>query len=180
MSAVLLVSLALSWLASEIARAQAQRSAIEAIREFGGDTKYDYEYTGSWKFVTAHPKPRGPAWLRNLLGGDFFDDVVFADLRISETCVIPGDEAVKHIAKLPALQELDLSFTEVTDAGLRHISKLDRLQRLELAYTDVSDAGVEHLRSLGGLKDLWITRTKITEEGVEQLQEALPECEIAY
>ena len=47
---------------------------------------------------------------------------------------------------------------------------------LELSDTDISDAGLEHLRALKGLKDVYLDGTKVTQKGVKQLQAALPNC----
>ena len=56
------------------------------------------------------------------------------------------------VGKLPAPEQgfgLDLSFTQVTDAGLKELAGLKQLQVLDLAHTRVTDAG---LKELAGLK----------------------------
>ena len=50
------------------------------------------------------------------------------------------------MAKLKQLQSLNLTFTQVTDAGLKDLAKLKQLQRLDLTFTQVTDAGVAELQ----------------------------------
>ena len=53
---------------------------------------------------------------------------------------------MEHLKGLTQLQTLDLSFTEVGDAGLQYLRGLTQLQLLYLIGTKVSDAGVSDLR----------------------------------
>ena len=69
---LLLVSIVLSWFCVRLRQAQSQREAVQAIQEAGGSVNYDYEV------FRAPPTPPGPAWLRNLLGDDFFVMLVAA------------------------------------------------------------------------------------------------------
>ena len=58
------------------------------------------------------------------------------------------------VAKLPSPQAafgLDLSFTQVTDAGLKELAVLKNMQSLNLLGTNVTDAD---LKELAGLKSL--------------------------
>jgi internalin A len=51
-----------------------------------------------------------------------------------------------HLHGLTELRWLDLSSTQVTDAGLVHLHGLTRLQDLNLGRTQVTDAGVAELK----------------------------------
>ena len=55
------------------------------------------------------------------------------------------DEGVRHLARLPALQHLDLSGTSITDAGLQVLRDLPRLRTLSLAWTRVTHRGMSAL-----------------------------------
>lgn len=46
---------------------------------------------------------------------------------------VPLDAELAHVAAFPRLVELDLSATQVTDAGLLHLEKLPALQTFERA-----------------------------------------------
>ena len=118
---VLLVSLPLSWLATKIQQKKAERRAVAEIERLGGEVEYDYE----WGIAPLPPgatwevsRP-GPAWVRKLLGDDFFSDVV---------CVMCGFN------------------DELTDDGLEHLKDLTQLQRLNLCGTNITDAGYEKLK----------------------------------
>ena len=63
--------------------AKEQKRAVEALREFDGVTiAYDYEVrvldNGYWEPIPkAEFSPPGPAWLSDLIGIDYFADVVY-------------------------------------------------------------------------------------------------------
>jgi hypothetical protein len=132
-----------------------------------------------------------------LLGDDFFNDVVAADLF--------ADYEMDHLKVLPQLQQLVLDSTEVTDAGLKNLAALPRLQRLLFGGggheftrlgddnlksltlirtmapgTKVTDDGLEYLVRLTGLQELLLGGTQITEQSVKKLRQALPNCQIQW
>jgi hypothetical protein len=147
-----LVSLGMSWFATRMQRARQQKAAVEEIERLGGDVEYDYAVDQSGNPISGAVPP-GPAWLRNLLGNDFFATVVEANF---------------------------LSSSSVTDASLGHLKRLTQLQRLFLCRTKVTDAGLEHLNGLTKLRELKLSDTKVADEGVKRLQQALPNCEINH
>jgi hypothetical protein len=95
-------------------QAEMQRDAVTAIEKLGGRARWDDKAL------------EGPAWLRTLLGDDFFNSARWVDLTRSE----------------------------------------------------VTDAGLEHLKGLSRLQQLWLVSTKVTDAGVKKLQQALPKCRI--
>jgi Leucine-rich repeat (LRR) protein len=93
--------------------------------------------------------------------------------------------------ELTNLLELDLSQTQITDAGLEHLKGLPDLTRLSLRGTDVTDAGLERLKVLSPLGrrstrgwpvpgSLNLIDTQVTEAGVRNFQKALPNCNIEH
>ena len=69
------------------------------------------------------------------------------------------------------LQDLDLSDTDVSDQTLAELPDAMRsLFKLDLSGTNVTDAGLEHLLRLEGLTTLGLGRTKVTPEGVARLK----------
>ena len=48
------------------------------------------------------------------------------------------------------LRSLEISATQVTDAGLLHLKELARLQSIDLTGTKVSDTGLKYLNRLEG------------------------------
>lgn len=85
--------------------------------------------------------------------GQMTDDLLAEVCRV-ETLTALGlagcqgvtDDGVRHLARLPRLQHLDLSGTNITDAGLEVLRDLPRLRTLSLAWTRVTDRGVRVLR----------------------------------
>jgi hypothetical protein len=178
---VTLVAVALSvW----VNQAERQRRAVAAIRAAGGWVKYDYErrplVTGTAVGFSVQSTPQssfdgelpGPDWLCRLLGVDYFADVTWA-LRFDEI-----DVAI--LCALTSLERLDLSGTQVSDAGLAHLSGLTSLQVLNLDGTQVSDAGCVRLSGLTSLQELSLYDTQATDAGCERLQTALPNCTIYH
>jgi len=161
---VVAVAVPCSWMAVESRIARRQRDVRNAFT-----AQHCRVFYGSGGI------PSVPAWLRALLGGDFFDDVVWA--------IVPptrGDAAAATAMGLDGLRKLDLAFSHVTDAGLESLKGADQLHHLRLTGTQVTDAGLAHLESLRGLQLLELDSTKVTEEGVKKLQQALPKCQIDW
>src|SRR5262249_14814796 len=61
---------------------------------------------------------------------------------------------------------LDLSRTEVTDAGLNALAGFQSLQALNLGATEVTDAGLKALAGLKRLQTLRLFFTNVTDEGL--------------
>jgi hypothetical protein len=123
--------------------------------------------------------------LTNLQGGDraYLDDDTLGltnlrglDLTDSEVT----DAGLEHLKELSGLSSLYLSGTQISDAGLEHLSELSSLEVLFLVDTQITDAGLEHLRGLTNLRELPLYGTQVTDEGAKNLQEALPDCFISH
>ena len=55
------------------------------------------------------------------------------------------DNGVRHLARMPKLEQLDLSGCGITDRALETLAELPTLERVELGGTAITDAGVVHL-----------------------------------
>jgi len=184
---VVLLSLPLGWF---VRQAQRQRKAVEAIRKAGGLVWYDYELDEDG-FSTGTEEPPTPAWLRELIGDDFFLDVVgvgvaedtgvgdvvlehVKGLTKLEYLVLGGspitDDGLENAKGLTRLDGLVLLGTQVTDDGLEHLKGLTELEWLELSFTQVTDDGLVHLAGLERLKWLGLSRTDVTDRGLEHLK----------
>src|SRR5262249_9793212 len=112
-------------------RVRVQREAVAALRKAGVRVEYDWKWGGGNR--TPIGKSRGPKWLVDRLGVDFFDDA-----RVVYGSGANFDDALIHVGKLGWLEVLDLRGTTVTDAGLAHIEGLTQLEFL--ALPDRNDA----------------------------------------
>ena len=188
-----IAAVAAGWLGKGMELKRNEREAMEALVKLGFYVEYDYEMEGPIA------KPRGPDWLRNLLGENFFSEVVCVSvgrppnlsdsglvnlkgLTQLQTLDLNGtkvtDAGLMHLIGLPRLDFLSLANTAVSDAGLAQLNGLPRLQTLNLIGTQVTDAGLARLKELTKLQSLELHATKVTDAGVEDLQKALPNCKI--
>ncbi len=147
-------------------------------------------------------EPKGPTWLRNLLGEErmeeLFDEAVhvvvvgtITDEDLACICELTSleivevddgaeitDSGLKYLGRLRHLQSLILLETEITDAGLIHLKDLDRMEYLDLQHARITDRGLQHLKGMTRLADLCLSRTNVTDAGVAELERALPDIEI--
>jgi hypothetical protein len=201
------LSVSLGWISWQIENAKRQKRAVEAIlnvekytaRIYDGSVIYDYHHDHAfWIMCPEEAVPRGPAWLRRLLGDDFFCHVVTVNCCFSEF----GDCEARHLRELTNLERLVLFGTQITDDGLRHlvgmvelrdlsvghnrltdkalvhVERLTNLRELDLCNTRITDAGLIRLGGLTNLESLDVSLTPVTDEGVKKLQKALPNCRI--
>ncbi|MBC8873845.1 MAG: hypothetical protein H8E44_30770 [Planctomycetes bacterium] len=175
--AVLIVAVAVPccWLTVKMRQAERQRRAVEAIDKAGAWIRYDCQFDGSGKFMRRQ-EPPGPAWLRKLLGKDFFADVIF----VLASCTHVTDAELQQLKVLTKLRMLNVNETQVTDDGVKHLKALTDLSSLGFYNTQLTDAGLEHLKGLTKLKRLGLQRTHVTEEGIKELRQALPSCAIYW
>jgi len=100
----LLVVLTLTAIALSVffGRVHRQRMAVAALRDLGCEVFYDYYDEGPWPDVywKKQREPRGPPWLRSLLGADGLDRAV--TVRLSRESVV---KALPHLKRLPHLRE---------------------------------------------------------------------------
>jgi hypothetical protein len=80
------------------------------------------------------------------------------------------DALMPHVAKLPGLVYLKLSFSDVTDAGLAYIKELTSLKELILNESKVTDAGMAHLANLTELEKLDLEKTKVGDQSLSQIE----------
>lgn len=192
---ILFVSFPLGWLAIRVERANGQKQAVSALRQFPGIIRYDFQFDSPTK------EPEYPSWAAKLLGDDFFADVEFVclggrekftDTELAHVRDLPGlkvlklsgasitDEGLRSLTSLNELEDLSLANTSITDKGLGILRNLSQLKKLHLYKTNITDDGLAHLQSLTNLRYVHIKKTPTTEEGVRKLQAALPECEVVY
>ncbi len=156
-------------LAVKVNRANSQKAAFNSLRRFPGIISYDYQCTQS------QIEPPGPAWLRDMVGVDYFAD-------IQRVCLDGGKDLketeMAQIGTLTHLKSLRISGPGVTDSGIAHLKNLRQLEDLALVGKGVTDAGLAHLENLSNLRRLVLSKTQVTRAGVEELRRKLPDCEI--
>ncbi len=151
---ILSASTGMSWLATRMNAARRQRDAVVAIREQGG-------------WVTYVPdEPSAPDWACEILGDDFFMDVVEVH---SPFCGV-GSTGARCLKDLPRIKVLWFTGEQTRDSDLEHLKGLTELERLSIGGSQITDGGLEHLKELDTtLEFLSISDSRITDAGLEQL-----------
>ena len=111
----------------------------------------------------------GLAALGRLAAGNRLVEVDTLDL--SDTDIT--DAGLEYIRDLPSVRFLFLRRTTVTDAGVMCILRLQTIEWLDLSETAVTDAGVRWLSALPALTVLYLEGTRVTTEAVWDLIGAL-------
>ncbi|MCH7725407.1 MAG: hypothetical protein IH991_02835 [Planctomycetes bacterium] len=80
------------------------------------------------------------------------------------------DTAMVNLKAFPALRQLDLTFTQVTDRGLIQLKDLIQLRSLTLpGGNEVTDSGLVHITALTHLEELDLSSAWITDDGLRHL-----------
>jgi len=78
------------------------------------------------------------------------------------------DETMKYVSAARQLRELDISFSQVGDAGIAVLDELPNLQRLHLQQTRITDEGFQkHLANHPTLTELNLMGTKVSPELIQ-------------
>ncbi|MCH7728516.1 MAG: PD40 domain-containing protein, partial [Planctomycetes bacterium] len=188
---VVILGIGFAWVAFKFQQVWEQRKVVAEIEKVGGESYFCYE-------LRAGTSP-GPAWLKEILGEDFFATVVhvylydkkatddtlanIAKLTELETLIISNiavsDVGIQHVSNLTKLVYLELSHTCVSNAGLAHLKKLKQLKTLDLSGSRVTGEGFVHLRHLSNLEELYILSEQATRKNILALKQALPQVRIA-
>ncbi|MDQ1402588.1 MAG: hypothetical protein QOG03_904 [Actinomycetota bacterium] len=80
-----------------------------------------------------------------------------------------GNRQLADLTPLTGLKLLDLSGTQVTDAGLVHLLGMESLEHLSLWDTEISDAGLSVVGRLPALRFLGLGNTRVSDAGLRSL-----------
>lgn len=173
---VTLFAVACSWFAVKWQQAKRQKEAVDALG-IPPSVIYDYEYDPAIHYRKDNAPELKPTWLVNLLGIDFFANVV------SATAIDDAD--LQRLQSLPKLQYLELTpqkpgqFTEMAAQSLAEMKALRRISFGCHIVTGMIDVGTsemidEDFRILAGLRqitelDFGDGGGAITDEGMKHL-----------
>ena len=158
------VTLLAVWMGIQTTHARRTRAALGRIAVLGGSVHFAHQYDASGAF-NKNAAPAGPQWLRDLVGGEYFDRVVYIQVQSPQLT----DEDLITIAALGDVKIFWLEGTSVSDQGMQHVAKMKKLERLFLAGTAIGDEGLRHLRSLRRLTGINLDNTRITDSGLADL-----------
>lgn len=180
-----------AWVGWHVNDTQRQRAAVDTISLHGDGT------------INAYWESRLPDWWE-ALGDEVYptEPLLGQVVRIASRDM-PGDHVLQELRHLPAIRELflggtplsdpallaelkhlpnlqllDLSRTGISDQNLKPIAACETLVDLDLSHNPISDEGLEHLHRLRHLRFLNLTNVDVSVEGVDALQAALPDVVI--
>lgn len=121
--------------------------------------------------------PHAPARLKGIsslesVSGLTVDDEGLADLaelrQLKSLCLSGAmtDVGLRYLAKLQALEELELRANGITDGGVTQIAALTNLRHLRLHGCPITDRGLPTLATLRSLETLLLRVTKISASGL--------------
>jgi len=205
-----LVTLTGVWLGFEVSAARRQREAVAVIQKGHAYVCFDYEMvanpsdpdhlvpasmvpavskiTGTrFPPTNPNPSPSGPAWLRKLVGDEYFREVYQVSMGGPQYEYVKESEFAQ-LASLSELRNLYLADVKIAtgphmerrlvDSDLFVLAHMLQLRQLIIEDADISDAGLEHLKRLKKLTTLILERTKGTPVGIRGFQKALPNARI--
>ncbi len=141
---IAVVAIPLAW---KVNRVRNQRAVLAEIQRLGGGALYDYERNYNVG-LSSRAGPSGPAWLRDLLGVDYFADVVGVNISGPEVT----DETLARIAGLPHLQFFSAQSDQITDRGVAILAKSSKeLTSVSVASKQLTVTSVDCLQSLPNL-----------------------------
>lgn len=107
------------------------------------------------------------------------DNLVMLNISHNENVT---DESLKHLQELESLQVVKAKLMlGITDAGLKHLAQINDLRRLSFESKLVTNSGLNDLAKLANVEELDLRGcTGLTADGIKQLQQALPDCRIAW
>jgi Leucine-rich repeat (LRR) protein len=109
---------------------------------------------------------------------------LLAKVPALERLVLDGNDihgqGLTYLKEQPQLIDLSLGCPTLRDVLAKKLAELKQLKRLSLAGSGLSDAGIKHLAGLPNLESLDLRRTKASAAGIAELQNALPNCQIAW
>ncbi|MGI9457216.1 MAG: hypothetical protein ACR2NU_11690 [Aeoliella sp.] len=184
---LLVVVTALSvWLGFHVRATRLQKEAVQAVQNYGGWVRYDYQFpSGVFSHSDFDKKAQSgiPIWILERAGVDFFHSVVQVNLNYTndgggrQENHNASDDALQHLQGFPNLRILLLADRQATDSSMKHLARLKKLERLYMwDVSEVGDAGVAHLSDLLELRYIHLTTSRITDLSLRVFAE-LPKLE---
>lgn len=165
---LLLITVLCLLLGYHVPRARQQRFAVAALLEAGAVVVYDWGGSkGRQQAMTFQSAAPAPAWLRKLIGDEYFQEVFMVEWSIHSP-VRTG--AFADLAELPELKML-----VITGAGnppLDTLPSMINLEHLSIKGCQITDTTLQQIGRQWSLNDLTLEITgPVTAQGMECLAE---------
>ncbi len=150
----------------------ARTSSIEKL--YVPVTKFDNQ---ALKAVLKWPRLKHLIVGDTLITDEVFAEIPLQDKQRLETLSWRNgpitSAAIPGIAEFSSLVTLGLSNTKITDENLELLNQMPALEELNLMYCQLTDAGVSKLRN-PSITKLWLSDTQITVAALENLDQRFP------
>ena len=112
---LILITVFAVWLAVQVNRAHRQREAVAWVEANVGMVQYDWQYDENDRLIVDAESPT-PKWLRDLVGDEYFQDVIIAVLGNEVSDLTP----LENLTKLKVLWLIN---THITDAQVKQLQQ---------------------------------------------------------
>jgi hypothetical protein len=144
--------------------------AVAALFEVGAVVEETHDDPSSMFYLESRLQRALPTTVYDRIPYRFRPDAeVYALKVVNDPVRRFNDESMKHIHGLKDLGGIDLSYSDVTDAGLAQLKDMNSLQEMYLDNTRITDKAMAHLPELPHLRLLSMVETKIGDDGLRQL-----------
>jgi len=121
-----------------------------------------FGFVGLWSLSVS----RGDDEIRGRVTRNGAGEIVGVDL--SNAWLTDAD--LDNLARMPALESINLAYTKITDEGLERLEPLKGVKVLDLYYAEaVTDLGIAHLKHWRNLEYLNVRGTKVTSSLFEHI-----------
>jgi len=86
------------------------------------------------------------------------------------------DTGLAHLKGLRTFRHLSIS--GIGDEGIRHLSKLPALEKLQIQNAEVTKASVPYFKKMGSIKEVLLSGDRVDDDLLDALRTALPSCKI--
>jgi len=175
---IALIAILCHWTISQTRRVRVQEDLAALEANFAIEITYDWqEISGLAKPLNG---PRGPKWIRDLTGHQFFQRVVAVDASASPQCIICIPVVGSDTTDTPSVPPSDNVMVDPEDYWtssdyareeylLTRVGQLKTIRRLDLSGCIFDEEILGHLEGLSRLEELNLGETAITGEGLRFL-----------
>lgn len=90
------------------------------------------------------------------------------------------EDSIALLKQLPELSELWLKDASLTEAMIKEIAEARSLEAIELSGSDIDDAGIDHFIGMPRLRELSVPRTQVTSNAVRRFKGLDPKVSIRW
>ncbi len=177
---MLLVALVLGWIANERRKVRLEAQAVEEIERLAGwSSRQSCDSCDPWRdrlYGEHYSEPVERAFLPSWTPAEGYGSL--ESLRALKTLSLVGatrtDDLVLQLLKHGDLEELDLSGSDITDAGAVRLAELPKLKRLTLDHTAITDRTLDAWADRP-FSDVSLCNTSVTRAGARRFLDRQPD-----